>query len=95
MVNAPSSSSATFPNGRASTRHRRRHAAADPGIGAQGGDLAATMRAGQTANGNGVIINSSRAIIYANAGEDYTQAAQKIARETRRPSTPSLRHPRQ
>ena len=53
-----------------------------PGIGAQGGDLAATMQAGQTANGTGVIINSSRAIIYASAGEDYAHAAKKIARET-------------
>ena len=63
-----------------------------PGIGAQGGDLAATMQAGQTANGSGVIINSSRAIIYASAGEDYTQAAQKIARETQA-AINALRHP--
>ena len=53
-----------------------------PGIGAQGGDLAATMQAGQTANGTGVIINSSRAIIYASVGEDYAQAAAQVARET-------------
>ena len=53
-----------------------------PGIGAQSGDLAATMQAGQTANGTGVIINSSRAIIYASAGEDYAHAAKKIARQT-------------
>ena len=63
-----------------------------PGIGAQGGDLAATMQAGQTTNGSGVIINSSRAIIYASAGEDYTQAAQKIARETQE-AINALRHP--
>ena len=63
-----------------------------PGIGAQGGDLAATMQAGQTANGSGVIINSSRAIIYASADEDYTQAAQKIARETQE-AINALRHP--
>ena len=53
-----------------------------PGIGAQGGDLAATMMAGQTANGTGVMINSSRAIIYASAGEDFSQAAAKAAQET-------------
>ena len=53
-----------------------------PGIGAQGGDLAATMMAGQTANGTGVMINSSRAIIYASAGEDFAQAAAQAARET-------------
>ena len=53
-----------------------------PGIGAQGGDLTATMMAGQTANGTGVMINSSRAIIYASAGEDFAQAAAKAACET-------------
>lgn len=53
-----------------------------PGIGAQGGDLAATMVAGQTANGTGVMINSSRAIIYASAGEDFAQAATQVARDT-------------
>ena len=53
-----------------------------PGIGAQGGDLAATMMAGQTANGTGVMINSSRAIIYASAGDDFAQAAAKAACET-------------
>ena len=53
-----------------------------PGIGAQGGDLAATMGAGQTANGSGVIINSSRAIIYASADENYAQAAAQAAQET-------------
>lgn len=36
-----------------------------PGIGAQGGDLAATVRAGLDSNGRGMIINSSRAIIFA------------------------------
>ena len=53
-----------------------------PGIGAQGGDLAATMVAGQTANGTGVMINSSRAIIYASGGEDFAQAATQVARDT-------------
>ncbi len=53
-----------------------------PGIGAQGGDLAATMVAGQTANGTGGMINSSRAIIYASAGEDFAQAATQVARDT-------------
>ena len=53
-----------------------------PGIGAQGGDLAATMVAGQTANSTGVMINSSRAIIYASAGEDFAQAATQVARDT-------------
>ncbi len=36
-----------------------------PGIGAQGGDVEATVRNGRDANGHGMIINSSRGIIYA------------------------------
>ncbi len=39
-----------------------------PGIGAQGGDLAATLAAGLDAQGTGLLINSSRAIIYAGGG---------------------------
>ena len=62
-----------------------------PGIGAQGGDLAATMVAGQTANGTGVMINSSRAIIYASAGEDFGQVAAQVARETQQ-AINALRH---
>ncbi len=46
-----------------------------PGIGAQGGDLNATLKAGLTENGTGVMINSSRGIIYASQGEDFAQAA--------------------
>lgn len=37
-----------------------------PGVGAQGGDLEATLRAGLTKKGDGLIINSSRGIIFAN-----------------------------
>jgi orotidine-5'-phosphate decarboxylase len=58
-----------------------------PGIGAQGGDIQATMNAGKTANGSGMMINSSRAILYAKAdektGEDFAQAARRVALETR------------
>ncbi|MBI1889777.1 MAG: orotidine-5'-phosphate decarboxylase [Burkholderiales bacterium] len=58
-----------------------------PGIGAQGGDIHATVNAGKTANGAGMIINSSRAILYARpdeaAGEDFVQAARRVALETR------------
>jgi orotidine-5'-phosphate decarboxylase len=55
-----------------------------PGIGAQGGDIQATVAAGKTANGTGMMINSSRAILYAkpNAGEDFAQAARRVAAET-------------
>lgn len=56
-----------------------------PGIGAQGGDIAATVGAGRTANGMGMMISSSRAIIYATPqdGEDWADAARRVAIETR------------
>lgn len=56
-----------------------------PGIGAQGGDIEATVRAGRTADGTGMMINSSRAILYAAAqeGEDFAQAARRVACATR------------
>jgi orotidine-5'-phosphate decarboxylase len=56
-----------------------------PGVGAQGGDVEATVRAGRTANGTGMMINSSRAVIYAaaQAGEDFAAAARRVAEETR------------
>jgi orotidine-5'-phosphate decarboxylase len=56
-----------------------------PGIGAQGGDIEATVRAGRTAGGAGMMINSSRAILYATpeAGEDFAAAARRVALETR------------
>jgi orotidine-5'-phosphate decarboxylase len=56
-----------------------------PGIGAQGGDIEATVKAGRTAGGAGMMINSSRAILYAqpNAGEDVAAAARRVAMDTR------------
>jgi orotidine-5'-phosphate decarboxylase len=56
-----------------------------PGIGAQGGDIEATVKAGRTASGAGMMINSSRAILYAKAqdGEDFAAAARRVALETR------------
>ena len=56
-----------------------------PGIGAQGGDIEATVAAGQVANrpGTGMMINSSRAILYASAGEDFADAARNVAMATR------------
>ena len=56
-----------------------------PGIGAQGGDIAATVKAGKTANGTGMMINSSRAILYATTQQDetYVDAARRVAQETR------------
>jgi len=46
-----------------------------PGIGAQGGDVAATVAAGQDSRGWGMIISASRSIIYASCKSDFAQAA--------------------
>ena len=56
-----------------------------PGIGAQGGDIDATVKAGAIPNkpGTGMIINSSRAILYASSGSDFAQAARTAALNTR------------
>jgi len=58
-----------------------------PGVGAQGGDAVATVRAGWRAlNGETIapiVVNSSRAILYASSSEDYAQAAHREALKTR------------
>ncbi|HEY2345236.1 MAG TPA: orotidine-5'-phosphate decarboxylase [Xanthomonadaceae bacterium] len=54
-----------------------------PGIGAQGGDVEAVLRNGRTADGAGLIISSSRAILYAGSGEDFADAARKATLELR------------
>jgi orotidine-5'-phosphate decarboxylase len=54
-----------------------------PGIGAQGGDVQATVSAGRTTEGLGMVINSSRAILYAGRGEAFAQAARQAASEAR------------
>src|SRR5690606_9737065 len=54
-----------------------------PGVGAQGGDAAAVVRNGCTADGTGLMVSSSRAILYASAGDDYAEAAERAARELR------------
>ncbi len=54
-----------------------------PGIGAQGGDIEATVRSGIDSQGTGLMINSSRAILYAGRNKDYATAARKAAEQTR------------
>lgn len=59
-----------------------------PGVGAQGGDAVATVRAGWRGNAQGqstgpVIVNSSRAILYASSGADFAEAARRAAEATR------------
>jgi orotidine-5'-phosphate decarboxylase len=58
-----------------------------PGVGAQGGDAVATVKAGwrgsATQDTGLIIVNSSRAILYASSGDDFADAAQREARKTR------------
>jgi len=54
-----------------------------PGIGAQGGDLERTVAAGKNSKNQGMIINSSRGIIFASSGEDFAKAAAAKAKELR------------
>ncbi len=54
-----------------------------PGVGAQGGDVAKVLEHGCTADGYGLIINSSRGIIYASKGEDFAEKAGEAAKALR------------
>ncbi|MBR2345200.1 MAG: orotidine-5'-phosphate decarboxylase [Lentisphaeria bacterium] len=54
-----------------------------PGVGAQGGDVEKVVKYGCSADGLGIIVNSSRGIIYASKGEDYAEAAGAAAKELR------------
>ena len=59
-----------------------------PGVGAQGGDAVATVKAGWRGDAAGattgpVIVNSSRAILYASSGADFADAARAAALATR------------
>ena len=54
-----------------------------PGIGAQGGDIEATITSGIDSCGKGMVINSSRAIIYASSDANFAQAARQAAQQTK------------
>ncbi|WP_218103933.1 orotidine-5'-phosphate decarboxylase [Thermogemmatispora onikobensis] len=54
-----------------------------PGVGAQGGELEAAVRAGLDEHGGGMLIAVSRAILYADGGSDYALAAGEAARRLR------------
>jgi len=59
-----------------------------PGVGAQGGDAEATVRAGWRGDSGGatrapIIVNSSRAVLYASGGDDFAAAARRVAMATR------------
>ncbi len=53
-----------------------------PGVGAQGGSPADVMTNAATADGYGVVVNSSRAILFADAN-DHVEGARKAAQATR------------
>lgn len=54
-----------------------------PGIGAQGGDVEKAVKNGRNSRGTGMIINSSRGIIYAGTGKDFAETARAAAMELR------------
>ncbi len=53
-----------------------------PGVGAQGGDAVAVVEHGARPDGRGLIVSSSRAILYASAGSDFADAARAEAERT-------------
>ena len=54
-----------------------------PGVGTQGGDVAAVVTNAKTRDGTGLIVSSSRAILYASNGDDFAEAAADAARSLR------------
>jgi len=54
-----------------------------PGVGAQGGDVEAVVTNAKTADGTGLMVSSSRAILYASNGDDFAEAAGKAAKALR------------
>ena len=54
-----------------------------PGVGAQGGDVAAVVINARTADGTGLVVSSSRAVLYASDGEDFADAAAAEAKRLR------------
>jgi orotidine-5'-phosphate decarboxylase len=54
-----------------------------PGVGAQGGDVEAVVKNARTADGTGLVVSSSRAILYASSADDFAHAAGAAARTLR------------
>ena len=54
-----------------------------PGVGAQGGDVEAVVRNAKTVDGTGLMVSSSRAILYASNDDDFAQAAGDAAKALR------------
>ena len=53
-----------------------------PGVGAQGGDPATAVASGARADGRGLVVSSSRAVLYASGGADFADAARGVAERT-------------
>jgi orotidine-5'-phosphate decarboxylase len=64
-----------------------------PGVGAQGGDVAQAVHSGQTSAGTGLIVSSSRAILYASQGADFAQAARAATQALRAQINSSRKRP--
>jgi len=58
-----------------------------PGVGAQGGDAATVVEHGADASSQGLIVSSSRAVLYASSGDDFAEAARAEAQRTAQPLT--------
>jgi orotidine-5'-phosphate decarboxylase len=54
-----------------------------PGVGAQGGEADVIVKVGRSSRGTGLMISSSRAILYAGDGDDFAEAARRAAIATR------------
>ena len=75
---------ATFPEQIAAVRERApKLPLLVPGVGAQGGDAEAVVANGVDTDGAGLLVNASRSIIFASAGEDWASAARKAATKLR------------
>jgi len=63
-----------------------------PAIGAQGGDLERTVMAGHDSFGRGIIINSSRSIIFASNGPDFADVARRETEKLHRQITEAMKN---
>ena len=52
-----------------------------PGVGAQGGDMKATVAVGRDSRGAGLVINASRSVLYASSGADFAEAARAVVEQ--------------
>lgn len=75
---------ATYPEELTTIRHSIRDMTIlVPGIGVQGGDLEKTLKAGLNSQKSGLLINSSRGIIFASSKQDFAQKAREQAQKLR------------